>query len=129
MEAHANSAPSLTDASKRLAHQALVIAENRFELLLLEVQEEREQLMRALRLSMVVAIFGLLAGVAFTATIVVLCWQWSPITVLVILTVFYAGVAALAGWYVEKLHREWHILPATFDELRKDRQCLERKLK
>ena len=50
--------------SRRMVARALHLGENRLQLLLLEVEEERERLLHALILALGAAAFGLLAGVA-----------------------------------------------------------------
>jgi uncharacterized membrane protein YqjE len=50
----------LADASRRVVQRALVICENRLELLMVEMQEERERVLRAIWLSLAAATFGLL---------------------------------------------------------------------
>ena len=57
--------------SKQFTRRLLTIGENRLELLAVEVQEERERLLHAFLLALAVAAFGLLAGLALTAAIVV----------------------------------------------------------
>jgi uncharacterized membrane protein YqjE len=112
-------------SSKRLAQRLLTIGENRLELLMVEVQEEREHLLRAILLALGVAVFSFLAGVALTVGLVVWLWQLSPVAVLLILTVLYA---AMAGYFYRRftlLLRDWQTLPATLDQIRKDRACLE----
>ena len=47
METPADNVPQLAETSKRLAQRALVICENRIELLLVEVQQERERILRS----------------------------------------------------------------------------------
>lgn len=121
--------PHLGSATRRLAQQILVICENRIELFLVEIQEEREQIMRALWLSLVAAVFALLAGVAASIAIAVACWQWSPLAALLILAAIYTVGAGIAFWKVDHIRREWRTLPSTLDELRKDRECLEKNLK
>jgi uncharacterized membrane protein YqjE len=128
MDSASDSAHHLADASKRLAHQTLVICENRIQLLLLEIQEERDRIFRAFWLSLGVAIFVLLAGVALTALITVACWNWSPVAALSILVVLYGGLAAFLYAQLVRLRREWDSFSATFNELRKDRECLKRNL-
>ena len=128
MEPHLTNAGQLIQASTRFARRLLTIGENRFELLMVEVQEERERLLRAILLALGVAAFGLLAGVALTAVIVVLLWGLSPVAALLVLTGIYG---ATAGWLYRRLTRllrDWQNLPATLDQLRKDRACLEKKL-
>jgi uncharacterized membrane protein YqjE len=120
--------PHLGDASKRLAQRALVILENRLELVMVEVQQEREQILLAVWLALGAAVFGLLAGVALTVVIVVALWQHSPVAAMLILTALYSVTAMLFYTRLAKLQRDWQTLPATIDQLRKDRECLEKQL-
>ena len=129
METPADTVPDLADASKRLAQRALVICENRLELLMAEVQEERERFLRAVLLALGAAAFGLLAGVGLTAIITVSFWQQSPVAALMILTALYTVAAALLYVRLVRLQRDWQtLLPTTLDQLRKDRECLEKNL-
>jgi uncharacterized membrane protein YqjE len=128
MDAPPDNPPHLADASKRIAQQTLVIFENRMELLLLEIQEERERIMRAFWLSLGAAVFALLAGVALSIAIAVACWPWHPVAVLLILAALYAGIAGFLARQLAMLRRDWQSLPATLEELRKDRECLEKGL-
>ena len=52
----------LEASPKRIAQRLLTIGENRLELFLVEVQEERERLLHAVLLLLGVAVFGFLAG-------------------------------------------------------------------
>lgn len=112
-------------SSKRFAQRLLTIGENRLELLMVEVQEERVRLLRAILLALGVAALGLLAGVALTAAIVVLFWAFSPVAVLLVLTGLYGTAAVCLYRRLTVLLRDWQNLPATLDQLRKDRACLE----
>jgi len=112
-------------APKRFARQLLTIGENRLELLMVEVQEERERLLRAVLLALGVAVFGFLAGAAFTVALVVSLWSFSPVAVLLALAVLYSAIAAFLCHRFLVLQRDWKTLPATLDQLRKDRACLE----
>jgi uncharacterized membrane protein YqjE len=97
-------------------------------LLMAEVQEKREPLLHAILLALGVAAFGLLAGITLTAAIVVLLWPYSHVAVLLTLTGLY-GVAA--AWLYRRLTgilRDWQNLPATLDQIKKDRACLEKNL-
>jgi uncharacterized membrane protein YqjE len=128
MESPFDSIPQLADASKRLAEQALVICENRVQLFLLEVQEERERIFRAFCLGLAVAVFALLAGISLTVALTVMLVAWSPVAALLILAAVYAGVAVILYKQLQSLRRDWQSFSATFDELRKDRECLKRNL-
>lgn len=119
----------LADASKQLTRRLLTIGENRLELLMVEVQEERERLMHAILLALGVAAFGLLAGMALTGVIVVLLWEVSPVATLLVLAGLYLSLALWLHQRLTVLLHDWKNLPATLDQLRKDRACLEQRLK
>jgi uncharacterized membrane protein YqjE len=118
----------LAASSKHFARRLLTIGENRLELLTVEVQEERERLLHAFLLALGVAVFGLLAGLTLTAAIVVGLWTWSPLAVLLILTVLYAAAGIFLWRQLTILLRDWQTLSASLDQLRKDRACLEKIL-
>ena len=128
MEPSASSVGQLVETSKRFARRLFTIGENRLELLMVEVQEERARLLHAILLALGVAAFGLLAAMALTAAIAVLLWQYSPFAVLLTLT----GLDGVAALYLYRrltlLLRDWKTLSATLDQLRKDRACLEKNL-
>jgi uncharacterized membrane protein YqjE len=113
---------------KHFARQLLVIAENRVELLMVEVQEERERLLRAILLALGVAVFGFLTGAALTVALVVMLWSLSPVAVLLTLALLYGAAAVFLYRHFTLLQRSWETLPATLDQLRKDRACLENYL-
>jgi uncharacterized membrane protein YqjE len=128
MEQSSTNAGQLVESSKRFARRLLTIGENRIELLMVEVKEERERLLYAILLALGVAAFGLLAGVTLTGCIVVVLWEFSRVATLLVLTCFY-GTAAF--WLYRRLTlvlHDWQNLPATLDQLRKDRECLEKHL-
>jgi uncharacterized membrane protein YqjE len=128
MEPPQHNAGQLVATSKRFVRRLLTIGENRLELLLVEVQEERERLLRGLLLAVGVAAFGLLAGMALTGVIVVLLWDLSRWAALVVLASLYGAAAGCLYRQLSRLLRDWQNLPATFDQLRKDRACLEKTL-
>jgi uncharacterized membrane protein YqjE len=128
MEESTASLGQLAATSKTFARRLLIIGENRLELLALEVQEEYERRLHAFLLALGVAAFGLLAGLTLTAAIVVLLWAWSPVAVLLILTVLYAAAGVCLYRQLIGLLRNWQTFSATLDQLRKDRACLEKIL-
>lgn len=128
MEASPVSFRQLARTSKHFARRLLTIGENRLELLMMEVQEERVRLLRAILLALGVAALGLLAGVALTGVLVLLFWNLSPLAVLLALTALYGAAAVFLYLRLAALLRDWQNLPATLDQLRKDRACLENLL-
>ena len=115
-------------SSNHFARRLLTIGENRLELLMVEVQEERERLLHAILLSLGVAAFGLLAGVALTAAIVALLWAYSPVAVLLTLTGLYGAAAVFLYRRLTVLLRDWQTLSASRDQLRKDCACFGKTL-
>ncbi|MGA2787457.1 MAG: phage holin family protein [Verrucomicrobiota bacterium] len=128
METATGSFKQLAATSRRFAQRLLTIGENRLELLTVEVQEERERLLHAILLALGVAAFGLLAGFALTAAIVVWLWTWSHVAVLLALTCLYGAAGVCLYRRLTGLLRDWQTLSATLDQLRKDRACLGKKL-
>jgi uncharacterized membrane protein YqjE len=128
MDPSANSGPPLRELAKRLAQQALIVLENRLELLLVEAEEERERILRAVCLCLGAAVFGLLAAVALTAGVLLACWTWSPLAAALGLAALYGTGCVFLCVRLARLRREWKSLPATLAELRKDRACLETRL-
>jgi uncharacterized membrane protein YqjE len=115
----------LGTTSKLFARRLLTIGENRLELLTVEVQEERERLLHAFLLALGVSAFGLLAGLMLTAAIAVLFWPWSPFGVLMILTILYGSTGVYLYLRLLRFLKNWQTFPASLDQLRKDRTCLE----
>ncbi len=95
---------------------------------MVDVQEERERLLHAILLALGVAALGLVATLTLTAAIAVLLWAYSPVAVLLILTGFYGGAAGVLCRQLAGLLRDWQTLPASLDQLRKDRACFEKCL-
>ena len=115
-------------SSKHVARLLLTISENRLELLVVEMQEERERLLRAILLGLGVATLGLLAGISLTAWIVVLLWEVSPVAVLAVMILLHGGTAAFFWQRLTTMTRDWDSFPATLDQLRKDCACLQKTL-
>lgn len=128
MEPDNSNLSQLSMASKRLFRRLLVVGENRVDLLTVELQEARARVLQSLLLVLGVAVFVFLAGIALTIAIVVLLWKISPVAVLLGLAAIYAAIAFIFYRRLVVLQRDWKTLPATLDQLRKDRACLERNL-
>ena len=125
MDASTVSLGQLATTSKHFVRRLVTIGENRLELLAVEVQEERERLLRAFLLALGAAAFGLLAGMTLTALIIVWLWVWSPVGALLILTGLYGAVGIFLYRRLTGLMRDWQTLSASLNQLKKDRACLE----
>jgi uncharacterized membrane protein YqjE len=126
METSLDNGLSLGGATKRIAQRLFVIAENRLQLLMVEAQEERERVLLAILLALCTEVFGLLAGVTLTVVIAVALWEHSPIVALLVLAAIYAAAAMVFYGRLFRLQRDWQTLPGTLEQLKKDRQCLEK---
>ncbi len=129
METAPNHDGQFAETSRRFARQLLTIGENRLELLMVEVQEERERLLHAILLSLGIAALGLLAGGALTGAVVVLLWDVSRLAALLVLAGLYGAGAAYFYRQLMLVIRDWQSLPATLEQLGKDRACLEENLR
>jgi uncharacterized membrane protein YqjE len=118
----------LAAASKRFAGRLITTGENRLELLMVELQEERERLLHAIVLALCAAVLGLLGVMTLSAAIVIVLWPFAPVLVLAVLTALFVSVAIYLYRRLMILLREWKSFPATLDQLGKDRACLERNL-
>lgn len=116
----------LTVTAGHLMRRLLTVGENRLELLVVEVQDERSRLIHALLLAFGMVAFGLLAGMTLTAAIVILLWAYSPLLVLLSLTGLYVAMGGALCCRLAAMQRSWRPLSASLDQLRKDRACLER---
>lgn len=129
METTTDNLREVAGTSKRLLARLVTIADNRLELLTVELHEERVRLLRGVLLALGAAVLGLLAGVALTIAAAIFFWERSPATVVLALALLYGGGAAwLYGGFV-RMQRDWRTLPDTIDQLRKDCECLGRNLK
>ncbi len=118
---------NLTDTAKRVARRLMVVWQNRVELLLLEIQEERERAHLMIIFAVAAAVLGLLAGMTITA-IIALAAAPHVLAALIIMAVVYAGGAVFLYFKLTQMQRDWEALSATRDQLKKDRECLEKEL-
>jgi uncharacterized membrane protein YqjE len=128
MEALSPVFAQLGGISKRLAQKVLALGSNRVELLVVEIQEAKIQLLQATLVAAGMAVFALLTGMAASALIVVALWNYSPLLVLGSLTVLYGLITTLLYLRFDGLRRDWKTFPATLEQLRKDCECLEESL-
>jgi uncharacterized membrane protein YqjE len=126
METSTTNGVHLGDATKRIAQRVSVIFENRLQLLMIEAEEERERVLLAILLALCTAVFSLLAGVTLTVIVVVAFWTHSPIVALLALAAIYIVAAMIFYVRLTRLQRDWQTLPATLEQLKKDRECLEK---
>jgi len=116
----------LLGSLRSLAAHAVELLHNRVELLLTELEEEKERLLRTLALG-AAAFFLLGAGLVFLAIfLTVLLWDEHRLLVLGLMTAFFlaTGLAALLGAW-RQARRKSRMLEASLGELGRDRAALE----
>ena len=112
---------------RRLLKTGFAVAQNRLELLLVELQEERLQLFDTLLLLGVVLILAGMTLMVVTVTIVVLCVRADRLGPLVVLMLVYLVATAIAVWRLRIRLKGWAPFSGTVAELKKDKACLEEK--
>ncbi len=95
---------------------------------MVEVHEERERILLAVWLALAAAVCALLGGIALTVVIAIVLWQHSPVIAMLVLALLYLSGALLFYLRLQRLQKNWQTLPATLDQLKKDRECLEKRL-
>lgn len=126
MEPSPESPPDSWQTLRRFVRRLLSLGENRLELLALEVQEGRDRLFKDFLLALAVAGFALLALLAGSAALMMRFWASSPASALLGLTALYGAIGAGLFLWLHRRLRQWQALPDSLDQLRKDRQCVDR---
>jgi len=127
METTPQANSNLAESAKRMGHRLLAVWDNRVELLTVELQEAHERARLAVFLGGGAAVLALLAGMAATAAIAVAAGKFLLVA-LIILAVLYAAGAFILVFGLARLWRDWETLSGTQDQLRKDRECLQKHL-
>ena len=125
MDTSTESSPGLFSSVKRLLNTALAAVENRIELFLVELREERFRLFEVLWLGVAAAVLGFMALLTGTVTLVVIFWDSARVPVLVALSAVYSVAAIVIFLRLKVRLRNWSSFSATLTELKKDRACLE----
>jgi len=127
MEAEGESGQGLFASLRRLLKTVLAIAENRLDLLLVELQESRWRFIYAFLLSGLVLILALMTLMVPTIAIVVWCVMAKRLDLVVALTLVY--LAATVGFFLHLRSwlKTWTPFSATVAELKKDKACLDDK--
>ena len=112
---------------KRLLATGLASLQNRLELFLVELDEEKHRLVELFVRILIACALGLVTLVLATFTIIYVFWERAPLTVLIVLSVVYAAATFWAFRTVQARLRSRSAFSATLDEIKKDRACLETK--
>ena len=125
MDTSPEPSPGLFSAVRRLLNTALAGVENRIELFLVELREERFRVCDVLLLGCAGAVLGFMALLTVTVTLVVIFWDSARVIVLVALSAGYSLATIGILWRLKVRLRNWSSFAATLEEIKKDRACLE----
>src|SRR5213592_1034868 len=127
MDTSTESSPGMFSSAQRLLNTALAGVENRIELFLVELREERFRVFDVLLLGCAAGMLGFMALLTVTVTLVVIFWDSARVPVLVVLSACYSLATLGILWQLKVRLRNWSSFSALLDELKKDRACLEEK--
>jgi len=112
---------------RRLGVTILSIIQNRLQLLVVELQEERLRLFNALLLVAVVVGLGFFTLITAVAAVLILVWNEFGVSGLIVASVLGLIGTLLTYWRLRSRLKHWPLLAGTLGELEKDRACLDPK--
>lgn len=113
-------------AAARLLKTLHDVAENRIELFLVELKEERLRLFDALLLAAVGIVCALMTLAMITLTVLVIFWDTHRLLALTLVTVAYAVTATVAFVKLRSRWQHWQAYSATLEEFKKDFACFKK---
>ena len=117
--------PGVWASLKRILDTLLATAQNRVELFVVELQEEKCRLVEVLLCAAAVAAFGMMTLSLVTFTIVVLFWENGRLLALAGLSILYLIGTGLAWSALQSRLKSRSAFADTLEELKKDRSCLK----
>lgn len=103
------------------------IAQNRLELLLVELQEERHRAVQLLLLSLAMAVLALMTLLLASFALVIIFWDEHRVAVISALVLFYLLGTLGVLWRLRWCLENWSAFSGTLAELQKDKACFEEK--
>ena len=115
----------LWNSLKRIIDALLGTAQNRIELLAVELHEEKCRLAEIIVWTAAVAACGFMALTMVTFTIVFLFWEQGRLFVLIALSVLYVAATAFTWHRLQLRLKGPSAFSGTIGEIKKDRECLK----
>ncbi|MCU0784203.1 MAG: phage holin family protein [Verrucomicrobia bacterium] len=119
--------PGVLDTLRRLGTTVLAIFQNRLELLVVELQEERIRLFNALLLTAAIVALGFFTLAMAALALVIVVWNQFGVKGLLLMSALGLISTLLSYWRLRVRLKNWPLLSGTLAELKKDRECLESK--
>jgi uncharacterized membrane protein YqjE len=127
MEDGAKNEPGVLGSLRRLLRTILRIAENRLDLLLVELHEARWQFIYSVLVMGLALILALMTLLVPTLAIVLICVIAKRYDLVVLLTLAYLAATSALFWHLRTRLKRWAPFSATVAELKKDKACLDEK--
>ncbi len=116
--------PGAFEALRRFGATVLAVLRNRLELLVVELQEERLRLLKALVWVAVAAALACFTLTMAALGVVIVVWDHYGVEGVFALSGLGLAATALAFWRLRARWKNWPLLSATLAELKKDFECL-----
>lgn len=117
----------LVGALHQLLRTVTAVVQNRFELLVVELEEERFRLINALLLLGVILVFALLTLIMLIFTVLLAVGDGHRLVAAAIITFVFLVITLSSGWRLREMLKHWSSFSATRTELQKDKAWLEGK--
>ncbi|HEX3626723.1 MAG TPA: phage holin family protein [Verrucomicrobiae bacterium] len=119
--------PGLSDTLRRIGATILAILQNRLELLVVELHEDRLRVFEALLLIISIVALAFFTLALVVAGVIALIWNQFGIPGLFVLGGIGLVSTLFMCWRLHLRLKNWPLLPGTLEQLKKDRACLESK--
>jgi uncharacterized membrane protein YqjE len=119
--------PGVLETLRRIGATILAILQNRLELLIVELHEDRIRVFEALLLLAIIGALGFFTVALALAGAIFLVWDRFHVTGLFVLSGVGLVGTALLCWRLHLRLKNWPLLSGTLQQLKKDRECLESK--
>ncbi len=117
----------LIDSIKSMIGTFLQLVHTRVELFTTELEEEMHRIAMLLVWLIVAVFFGGLFVLMLSLTVVIAFWDTHRLLAAILMTTLFAAILAVAAVVVRnKLRAHGHLLANTIEELKRDREALER---
>ncbi|MBE0540894.1 MAG: phage holin family protein [Verrucomicrobia bacterium] len=125
MDDASREAGGMLATGRRMLGTLYDLAQNRLELFLLELREERLRVFDAILLVAVGVVCALMTLGLLTFALVVIFWEYK-VLVSVLLMLGYAGGAGGAFWALRQRLQRWQSFSASLEQFKKDSACLQK---
>lgn len=125
MDDSSREAGGMLATGRRMLGTLYDLAQNRLELFLLELREERLRMIDALLLVALGVVCALMTLGLLTFIVVVIFWE-HKVLVSVLLMLAYAGGAGGAFWALHRRLQRWQSFSASLEQFKKDYACLQK---